>query len=551
MAVPAAPAPASAADISCFVGRADTTYRVAPQAGKVRVIVDYLAMNRCRDYRLIGWQFGWIPITAEKVRFSGPGVSAKPDERDGQWRSYVVRFPALNPGGSLRWRVTYELPTGRPGAWNELVLDDDYWHLCWTGHGADSGSTQVIFPRRSRPLTYIGNASTKYGPKSVVVSAKGKGSPNARPFCTDVYDVKQMKTERLVSPGGTRVKIQGFADDPSWSARVRSQVEQTIPRLEEIFGSPASRADAVTIREVPEKNLGGYAGMHYESSHIRLGSDADEMGVVAHEIAHQWSDSHNFAGTWLQEGIADWVANEASPLRYRTTCYPPGDYPGKGKPRLSKWLHLGARPTERQEDIVDWQYDAACHIHTRLGFVMRNERMVEVIRALTDGRPPYGGSPRTKTQRQRPADWREWLDAVDEIGLVPAGAKDLKQAEAYVIEFGIAGKKALAGRYKARTRYHDLLDRQSGVAAPLVVRDAMEDWRFKEAHKAMDVAESVGPRIAAALAVSDVEADPDAAAALAKLRRRYEDATDLAALRRVRADARRLPTPADLGQPSP
>ena len=328
-------------------------------------------------------------------------------------------------------------------------------------------------------------------------------------------------------------------------------MEQTIPRLEEIFGSPASRAGVITIREVPEKSLGGYAGVHYESSHIRLGSDADEMGVVAHEIAHQWSNSDNFAGTWLQEGIADWVANEASPLRYRSSCYPPGAYPGKGKPRLSKWLHLRARSTERQEDIVDWQYDAACHILTRLGFVMRNERMVEVIRALTDGRPPYGGSPRTKTQRQRPADWREWLDAIDEIGLVPAGAKDLKQAETYVIEFGIASKKALAGRYKARLRFHELLGRQDGVKAPLVVRDAMDDWRFKEAHKAMDIAEAVGPRIAAALAVSDVEADPDAAAALAKLQRRYEGATNLATLRRVRADGRRLPNPVDLSRAEP
>lgn len=543
LVVPAAPAVTAAADIACFMGRADTTYRVVPRKDKVSVTVDYQATNRCRNYRLIGWRFGWVPVTAKRVRFRGSSISAKRADRDGQWRSYDVRFPAVDPGRSYRWKVTYDLPADRPKMWNELVLDADYEHLCWTGHGADTGSTRLILPRRSRPLTYVGSSRTKRGRGRVTVRSTRKGKPHAQVSCTDVYFADRMTRQRLVSPGGTRVTIEGFADDPSWSERVRAQVETTIPQLEELFGSPASRRDDITIREVPEEYLGGYAGRHYASGHIRLGDAADVSTIVAHEIAHQWSDSHNFVDTWLQEGIADWVANAVVPLTSRDYCFEPGTYPGKGRPRLSRWVLPGPREAERKSELVEYQYDAACHILTRLGTMMGDERMIEVIRTLVDGRPAYGGSARSPKQRRQPADWREWLDAVDEVGLVPAGAEDVRTAEAFVTEFGIAGQKALAGRAKARQRYHDLLSRQAGVAAPLILRDQMDAWRFKEAHQTMSIAESLGPKIAAALSGADT-LTAEEAAQLLKLQRRYERATTQRALRRLRADVRRLATAA-------
>jgi hypothetical protein len=543
LAVPALPVATSAGNIACFVGKADTTYRVLPRKDKVSVSVDYVSTNRCRDYRLIGWRFGWIPLTAERVRFRGPGLSAERAERDGQWRSYDVTFPAVDPGRSYRWKITYDLPAGRSKMWNELVLDDDYEHLCWIGHGADTGITRLILPRRSRPLTYVGSTRTQRGRKHVTVSATRQSKPHAQVLCTDVYFAGKLTKQRVVSPGGTKVIVEGFADDPSWSERVRAQVATTIPRLEEVFGSPAAKRGQITIREVPEQYLGGYAGHHYPGGHIRLGDTADVSTIVAHEVAHQWSDSHNFVDTWVQEGIADWVANEVVPLRSGDYCFEPRAYPGKGEPRLSRWLSPGPREAERKSDLVDYQYDAACHIFTRLGTVMGDERMIEVIRALVDGRPPYGGSPRPPKQRRQPADWREWLDAVDEIGLVPAGVEDMREAEAFVTEFGIAGQKALAGRAEARLRYHHLLSRQPGVAAPLILRDQMDAWRFKEAHATMRIAESLGPKIAAAVAAAD-SLTAEQSGQVAKLQRRYEGATTRKGLRRLRADVHSLSIPA-------
>lgn len=549
LAVPTTPEAATAADIACFVGNADTTYRVVPHKDRVSVSVDYLATNRCRDYRLIGWRFGWIPVTAERVRFRGPGLNAKRAEREGQWRSYDVTFPGVDPGRSYRWKVTYDLPADRSRMWNELVLDDDYGHLCWTGHAADTGSTRLILTRRSRPLTYVGSTRTERRRDSVTVSVTSTRRPHEQVLCSDVYYAGRMTSQRIVSPGGTRVTIQGFADDPSWSERVRSQAETTIPRLEELFDSPASKHGGITIREVPEAYLGGYAGSHYSSGHIRLGANADVSTIVAHEVAHQWSDSHNFVPTWLQEGIADWVANEVVPLTSRDYCFQPGPYPGKGSPRLSRWISPGPREAERKSDLVDYQYDAACHILTRLGMAMGDERMVEVIRTLVDGRPPYGGSARSAKQRRRPADWREWLDAVDEVGLIPAGVEDVRAAETYVTEFGIAARKALAGRAKARLRYHELLSRQPGLLAPLILRDQMDAWRFRDAHETMVIAESLGPRISAALSAAD-RLTAEESEQVARLQRRYERATSPKALRHLRADVRSLPAPASDPDPT-
>jgi hypothetical protein len=71
----------------------------------------------------------------------------------------------------------------------------------------------------------------------------------------------------------------------------------------------------------------------------------------------------------------------------------------------------------------------------------------------------------------------------------------------------------------------------------------MDAWRFKEAHATMRIAESLGPKIAAAVAAAD-SLTAEQSGQVAKLQRRYEGATTRKGLRRLRADVHSLSIPA-------
>lgn len=534
------PAPSTAQGLTCLVDRADTTYRLAPKDGAVRVRVDMEYANNCSRYYFESATFGWVPDSARRVRISGPGVSATVGRSEGRWRSYKLRYPDLLPGRSLRYRVTYELPTGHARSWNQVILNDEYWHLCWTGHGARTGTTEVIFPSRRKPETYVGNVSTKRRSGNVVVSAKRTKMPSTLFNCTDVFDVEQQIRSRVQSEGGGSVLIRGWAGDPSWSTRVRESTEAVLPRLEEIFGSPISPKRDIGIRQVADKSLRGYGGSHYTGGYIRLPATVD-ADTIAHELAHEWSNGRSFAHDWLQEGIAEWAATKAA----RTgSCLYPGQFPGKGAPHLARWVFLKPRPTEQQELMVDYQYDAACYVMTRLATRFGDERMYEVIQTLLDGRSPYGGTDRTRGKKGKAADWREWLDAVDEIGIAATGPEDLELAERLVFDYGIAPEKALRGRRNARSRYHELLSVSGGLQAPLVVRDLMDAWRFRDAQVATGLAEDILPRVLDLMYCQDELDGAIDSEAAATLLGRYGGARSIRALRRLRADVRDLRVPA-------
>jgi len=412
-------------------------------------------------------------------------------------------------------------------------LRDEYWHLCWTGHPAETGTTKVVFPGRRKPQTYLGTVKTKRHGDSVTVTAVRTRDPGSLGLCTDVFDTQRQVVSRVESDGGGSVLIRGWASDPAWSTSVERSVSNVLPRLEAIFGTPISTRREIKVQQVAVRTLEGYAGTHYRGGYIRLAADADDSQLVAHEIAHEWASERHFEPVWLQEGIADWAANQAAG---QGVCTRPASYPGKGQPRLAKWVYLDERPTRRQEAIVDYQYDAACYVMTRMAWTIGRERMTEVIQALLQGRSPYDGSPRTKRQKREPADWREWLDAVDELGLVPAGREDLEYAERFTTEFGIGGKKALKGRRAARADYHELLAQIGGLQAPLVVRDHMDAWRFKEARQAIGLARGVGSLVAEL----ETCAGDDAAGSIAALAERYAQAASVRVLKRLRADVREL-----------
>jgi hypothetical protein len=115
------------------------------------------------------------------------------------------------------------------------------------------------------------------------------------------------------------------------------------------------------------------------------------------------------------------------------------------------------------------------------------ERMIDVNHALLERLPKYAANPGPAAGKP---DWREWLDAVDEVGLVPAGATDLELAERLLVEFGVALPRELDGRSEARALYHAALDAW-GDDTPAVVSRSMDAWAFEDAARAIDITDEI------------------------------------------------------------
>lgn len=481
-----------------------STYRLSPGKDRIDVTVDVKVTNRLPNRITVGpcagdpgrtcrtttqfyvEQFGYFLIQkgARDVTFSGPGVKAHVDHKGDRLTNYIVRFAPIYQGQSRTFRATYYLPAAGPRSPNTTRITDAYAHFCWHGQPTDRGSVTAVLPKSFDPVTQYSAVSKQRTRKSVSLRAQRKTDLGRFYACTDSFKPDKLIRTETVSPSGQIVTVEGWPEDPKWTEGITKGVERTLPRLEKITGTPVP-GDEIVVRQVAAQALGGYAGdFDGKSDQIRVGEKYDDSILVAHELAHAWFNRATAKDTWIMEGHAEWMAHQAN----RRACSRPGTYPGKGKPKLRSWQYLGANPSKREENVVDYQYAAACDIVQQLEWKVGEDSMTVISRALLERTPKYGGTARKKPPKP---DWREWLDAVDEVGLVPAGRDDLVLAEELLLKYGAVRSKDLKGRLSARTAYHEALAGPLAGGMPVAVRDLMDDWKFDKAMRALDVSERI------------------------------------------------------------
>jgi hypothetical protein len=134
---------------------------------------------------------------------------------------------------------------------------------------------------------------------------------------------------------------------------------------------------------------------------------------------------------------------------------------------------------------------------------------------------------RSTARRTSPVDARQWLDVVDEIGLVAAGIEDLTFAEELLVANGVLRPRQLRGRAAARGAFHELQALAPGGVTPALVRRGLDDWRFEAARQDIRLAADVASRLAAL---------PAETPGLTRLWSSYERAASRAALQRLRDD---------------
>ena len=147
------------------------------------------------------------------------------------------------------------------------------------------------------------------------------------------------------------------------------------------------------------------------------------------------------------------------------------------------------------------QEAAACGLVTAVAERMSEEQWREVVGSLLAGETKYVGNDEPAAASSTRVDFREWLDAVDERGLVPAGQADpafaanleeLDFAQDLLAGYGIPTDPVeLEKRSAARARYHQFLADAAPLGAPLSVREAMDNWLFDDAMSDLDKAYEV------------------------------------------------------------
>lgn len=581
---------AARADSDPVAERASITYRLDRARGRVNATGSFRFTNRIpvqrvgnRVRRTYLDRWGPIAIAADArgLRVRPRSVKVQRIPTGGPFDNLLFSFPRIFNGDSVSFTLSWRVP-GRDSTAGTVVTDA-YSRFCWTGQPVDTGSMTLVVPRDLEVVTQ-GSAvrSSRKGRERRLTARGGLAVFYA---CTDVYDPSLLVRRDLVSPLGHAVSVEGLPGHDAWLEMTSQSVTQALAGVEGVVGAPLPGDDPIKVRQVPSTALQGYAGdFDPRSGVIRLGAEGASVALLSHELSHAWFNTATVADNWLWEGLAEWTSRETIGL----PCDQPVEQPLGGRPDLGDWKVLqSADASFEDQQVVRWQYLAACAIQGQVSAAIGAPRMRAVIGMLLSGDSPYdlvpvqagdpspepsglptapdrdlatstpphvppGGGPpdptptalpgtpgpvpsvtppadgfsatRSSKRRTRPVDWRQWLDIVDEAGLVPAGVTDLTFAEDLLVTTGVIRRRAVRDRADARVAFHELRALGPGGVTPAMVRRGMDHWEFDDALRDMRLATRIANRLTAL----------PASAERAELWSAYERATSRAALERLR-----------------
>jgi hypothetical protein len=562
-----APTPTFAVDDgdSRVTSSATTTYQVVPGKGYVLVTIvqkitnhtpsksssydcsvrgvdpyygPYEIKRTCRTTTRYYYN-GWGVVTEAgatnvKVRVTGGSATIKRTKKAAFYDNWLIRIPNTFNGQSRTITTTYRLPGKAPRSTDTTRINGAYLSFFGIAQYADSASVRVLVPAAFETTTSGGpiTQAADHGGYHVYTSGKVADPDKWYVGITGTNDAGRVH-QSLTSANGRPIEIEGWPGDKAWMNAVHDEASNSISELEELIGRQLPGNGPVRIDEVSGTELGdAYIGTYDNDTRIAtVSEDFTQAGTVAHELSHVWFNSDLFTANWLSEGYASWA--ERAVGANKTDCKP-GSYPGTGKPNLELWRQADPRATQEQLDIVDYQYDAACKIITDTVARIGTDGMRDALAVLMTADAAYPGTKDAKLGGK--VDWRQWLDAVDERGALPADVEDTKTFADLLRTYGIATDVQLKGRADARTHLDATRDAVTevggGWAVPAGVYTSMRDWKFDDAEALMTEAEAVmatATEIEGVLPVATVAASPFAAQVAA--------ATSIEGLRKVHADA--------------
>jgi hypothetical protein len=488
-----------AAEAERLVEQSTTIYKVDPAAGTIGVtIVVKLTNNQAQAFNLGTWG----PLVMEELVV--PRVSkgfAVGDSRDlaGLWRAVDVETPVIEGnGGNVNLQVAYTLDAAidqneSRASQTPARVGEGYLYFCMVGQDTDVGLVRVEIAGKDRfKLTQSG---TVMEPTPKGLKSTRSVEPSEHFTCVEGTLDENLATSTFVGPAEREIVLQAWPEADNWLDAAEANAEPTLDAIHAFLGHDIPGDGPVIVRQAPPRSLGGYASAHDTPGVVQFDESAGVDGAE-HELAHAWFGTDNFTELWLREGLAEWTATSMA----GATCAAVSE--GQSTLDLSDWQVV--RPTADAatiEAVMAEQEAAACGLVTAVAERMSEEQWREVVGSLLAGETKYVGNDEPTAASSTRVDFREWLDAVDERGLVPAGQADaafaanleeLDFAQDLLAGYGIPTDPVeLEKRSAARARYHQFLADAAPLGAPLSVREAMDNWLFDDAMSDLDKAYEV------------------------------------------------------------
>ena len=464
------------------------TYEVLPSNGKVRVRMAFTLSTGQAD-----WQpQRWGPVVVESAATpSVSGIASKTQRAenvpglDAPWEHIWVRTQKIDGGrNNALFRVSYNLDAsiGEVPETYPMRVDPSYFYLCVPGQEVDSSRVTV---KVSGSNWVFNQSGTPMDTSTSELTLRTTGTPGADFTCIEGVREGRLAKDTIIGPADREIELQAWANDPQWLASAADRADPALNAIHEFLGHDIPGEGPVIIREAPAREAGGYASLHDSPGVVQL----DETGGtrdIEHQMAHAWFGKDNVSELWLREGLADWIAAGVTGQPCEPTAGNPSEL------NLSEWVIVQPTAAEDYEALIEAQEAAACGIVAALAERMPEDTFKgEVLGSMLRGETKYIGSAGPEVGTQTVVDFREWLDAVDERGLVPAAQADpayaanlddLDFAQDLLDEFGIpTSVPELELRSEARARYHEFLELAAPMGAPLAVRKDMDDWNFTRA----------------------------------------------------------------------
>jgi hypothetical protein len=319
-----APAPAFAASTDLTLVT-DAVYTVETDAGRVAVAVTINAANHTKETRTRRFYFDHAYLAvqpgATDVRLAGSSKArARVARRTATSTLLRLDFGArIYSGKHATYRLTFDLPGTGPDASPQVrvgagLITIPVW--AFASNGASGSTVAVRFPAGWDVTVESGELARRPAAGgSGTVLASG---PLDHPLTFFAFVTAQRPaahTERTVTlpVGGQQVelRLQGWADDPEWMARIESLYGRALPVLREDIGLPWP-IEQLTVVETVNRDQDAYASLFDPAqARVEIAYWADH-GVIVHQVAHGWFNSSLLAERWANEGFATYYALHAA-----------------------------------------------------------------------------------------------------------------------------------------------------------------------------------------------------------------------------------------------
>ncbi len=282
-------------------------------------------------------------------------------------------------------------------------------------------------------------------------------------------------TSETLKVGPAVFHIEPWPEDQPWKTRVVTGVQQGVPALSTILGTPWPTT-GTTLREDAVVTVNGYDGWYRPNSRELVLGEQAEPNVIYHELSHAWLNHATFSDRWVIEGLAQNVADRAGGAT-RTTVpeVVTVDPTSADAVRLQAWTD----PQQAYAGPADvYAYPAARAAMAEILADQSPEQVATILHDAIAGEVPFRANGQVDPAAH-PVSTKAFLDLVEFAQPRP---KAVAAYRTWVL--GPADVDKLARREEAFTAYR-AVDALDGNWTPGAANPAMRDWDYPRAIEAL------------------------------------------------------------------